>query len=101
MRGFEVMLDKLGCGPEDITHVSSSFRYVLMTAYDLGIKSKIWVNRGHEPANPFYEYTEINDIGGLGAAVGLGPVRKIALGWRSSRSIPGFEGSDGIGRGHV
>ena len=26
MKGFEYMLDKLGCGPEDITHVSSSFR---------------------------------------------------------------------------
>jgi len=71
MKGFEYMLDKLGCGPEDITHVSSSFRYDLMTAYDLGIKSKVWVNRGHEPANPYYEYTEIKDIGGLAAAVGL------------------------------
>ena len=78
MKGFECMLDKLGCGPEDITHVSSSFRYDLMTAYDLGIKSKVWVNRGHEPANPFYEYTEVKDIGGLAAAVGLEPIRKIA-----------------------
>lgn len=78
MKGFKYMLDKLGCGPEDITHVSSSFRYDLMTAYDLGIKSKVWVNRGHEPANPFYEYTEVQDIGGLAAAVGLEPARKIA-----------------------
>ncbi|TIP29938.1 MAG: haloacid dehalogenase type II [Mesorhizobium sp.] len=78
MKGFEYMLDKLGCGPEDITHVSSSFRYDLMTAYDLGIKSKVWVNRGHEPANPFYEYTEIKDTGGLAAAVGLKPVREVA-----------------------
>ncbi|MFN3746137.1 MAG: haloacid dehalogenase type II [Hyphomicrobiaceae bacterium] len=71
MKGFEYMLDQLGCGPADITHVSSSFRYDLMTAYDLGIKSKVWVNRGHEPANPYYEYTEIKDIGGLATAVGL------------------------------
>ena len=78
MRGFEYMLDKLGCRPEDITHVSSSFRYDLMTAYDMGIKSKVWVNRGHEPANPYYEYTEIADIGGLAGAVGLEPMRKIA-----------------------
>ena len=34
------MLDKLGCGPEDITHVSSAFRHDLMTAHDLGIKSQ-------------------------------------------------------------
>ncbi len=52
MRGFEYMLDKLGCRPEDICHVSSSFRYDLMTAHDLGITQKVWVNRGHEPANP-------------------------------------------------
>jgi 2-haloacid dehalogenase len=71
MNGFEYMLDKLGCGPGDITHVSSSFRYDLMTAYDLGIRSKVWVNRGHEPANPYYEYTEIPDIGGLPAVFGL------------------------------
>jgi len=71
MKGFEYMLDKLGCGPEDITHVSSSFRYDLMTAYDLGIRSKVWVNRKHEPANPYYEYTEVSDIGGLAGAVGL------------------------------
>jgi 2-haloacid dehalogenase len=79
MKGFEYMLDKLGCGPEDIAHVSSSFRYDLMTAYDLGIKSKVWVNRGHEPANPYYQYTEIADIGGLAAAVGLEePARQTA-----------------------
>lgn len=71
MHGFEYMLDVLGCGPEEITHVSSSFRYDLMTAFDLGIKSKVWVNRGHEPANPYYEYTEIADIGGLPGVFGL------------------------------
>lgn len=71
MNGFEYMLDVLGCGPEDITHVSSSFRYDLMTAHDLGIKSKVWVNRGHEPANPFYGYTEIKDISGLPGVFGI------------------------------
>ena len=71
MNGFEYMFDVLGCGPEDITHVSSSFRYDLMTAHDLGIKSKVWVNRKHGPANPFYEYTEIKDIGGLPGVFGL------------------------------
>lgn len=71
MRAFEYMLDQLNCGPEDILHVSSSFRYDLMTAHDMGIKHKVWVNRGHEPANPFYGYTEIPDISGLAAVVGL------------------------------
>ncbi|GGH61974.1 haloacid dehalogenase type II [Frigidibacter albus] len=71
MNGFEYMMDALGCGPEDITHVSSSFRYDLMTAHDLGITSKVWVNRKHEPANPYYGYTEIADIGGLPGVFGL------------------------------
>jgi 2-haloacid dehalogenase len=65
------MFDMLGCGPEDVLHCSSSFRYDLMSAYDLGIKHKVWVNRGHEPANPYYEYTEIRDISGLPGVVGL------------------------------
>ncbi|WP_330647191.1 haloacid dehalogenase type II [Thioclava sp. FTW29] len=71
MRPFEYMLDELGCGPEDILHVSSSFRYDLMTAHDMGIKHKVWVNRAHEPANPFYGYTEVKDISGLAEVVGL------------------------------
>ncbi|MBK1699150.1 haloacid dehalogenase type II [Rhodovibrio salinarum] len=71
LRAFEYMFDQLGCGPEDILHCSSSFRYDLMSAHDLGIRNKVWVNRGHEPANPFYGYTEIPDIRGLPAVVGL------------------------------
>ena len=46
--------------------VSSSFRYDLMSAHDLGIKNKVWVNRGHEPANPYYGYD--GDQGHLGPA---------------------------------
>ena len=71
LQAFEYMLDNLGCNPEDILHVSSSFRYDLMSAHDIGIKNKVWVNRGHEPANPFYGYTEIQDISGLPGVVGL------------------------------
>ena len=72
MKGFEDMLDILGARPEELLHVSSSFRYDLMTAYDLGIKNKAWVNRGHrQPANPYYGYHEIAGIGGLAGLVGL------------------------------
>ncbi len=70
-KAFEYMLDMLGCGPEDILHCSSSFRYDLMSAHDLGIRNKVWVNRGHEPANPYYGYVEIADISGLPGVVGL------------------------------
>ncbi|AXF12556.1 haloacid dehalogenase type II (plasmid) [Paraburkholderia graminis] len=71
LRAFEYMFDTLGCGPEDILHVSSSFRYDLMSAHDMGVKHKVFVNRGHEPANPFYDNIEIRDISGLAAVVGL------------------------------
>lgn len=70
-RALEYMLDMLGCGPEDILHCSSSFRYDLMSAHGLGIKNKVWVNRRHEPENPFYGYVEIPDISGLPGVVGL------------------------------
>jgi 2-haloacid dehalogenase len=52
--------------------VSSSFRYDLMPAHDMKIKNKAFVARGHEvPANAFYGYQQITDIGGLAALVGL------------------------------
>ncbi|MBO0662549.1 haloacid dehalogenase type II [Jiella sp. MQZ9-1] len=70
-QAFEYMFDQLGCGPQDVLHCSSSFRYDLMSAHDLGITNKVWVNRGHEPANPYYGYVEIADISGLPAVVGL------------------------------
>ncbi|KQV95205.1 hypothetical protein ASC87_25190, partial [Rhizobacter sp. Root1221] len=46
LQAFEYMLDSLGCNPEDVLHVSSSMRYDLMSADDLGIVNKVFVNRG-------------------------------------------------------
>ncbi len=71
LAAFEYMLDQLGCGRQDILHCSSSLRYDLMSANDLGIKNKVFVNRGHEPGCPAYGYDEIRDINGLPALVGL------------------------------
>lgn len=71
MKAFEYMFDQLGARPEDLLHVSSSFRYDLMTAHDLGICDKAWVNRGHERPNPFYGYHEIKHSGGLPGLLGL------------------------------
>ncbi|WP_343614981.1 haloacid dehalogenase type II [Novosphingobium sp.] len=71
MKAFEFMFDTLGCGPQDVLHCSSSFRYDLMTAFDMGITMKAFVNRGHEPLNPYYQVHEIPDIGGLPGLVGL------------------------------
>lgn len=71
MNGFEVMFDKLGCSPQDVTHVSASYRYDLMSAYDLGVRSKVFVNRGFEPVNTFYSDHVISDISGLAGVLGI------------------------------
>lgn len=71
LQAFEYMLDQLGCGPKDILHVSSSLRYDLMAAHDMGIDDKVYVNRGFEPSNPAFGYQEIADISGLPKLVGL------------------------------
>ncbi len=71
MQAFEYMLAQLGCQPADLLHVSSSMRYDLMTAHDLGIRDKVFVNRGHDPGNPYYGYTEVRGIDGLAALLGV------------------------------
>ena len=71
LRAFEYMLDRLGCAPEDVLHVSASLRYDLMPAHDIGIEHKVYVNRGFEPSTPWYGYAEIRDMSGLPAVLGL------------------------------
>lgn len=71
LRAFEYMFDTLGCGPEHIMHVSSSLRYDLMSASDLRIAQRVFVERGHGPGNPAYGYQAITDIGGLPGLLGI------------------------------
>jgi 2-haloacid dehalogenase len=71
LQAFEYMLDQLGCGPQDILHVSSSLRYDLIPAHDLRITNKVYVNRGYEPSTPYYGYHEVTDIAGLAALLGV------------------------------
>jgi len=71
LRAFEYMIDELGCNPEDILHVSSSMRYDHLSADDVGIKNRVFVGRGHEPAWPVWGSHPITDLGGLPALVGL------------------------------
>jgi 2-haloacid dehalogenase len=71
LRAFEYMFDQLGCAPEDVLHVSASLRYDLMSAHDIGIRHKVFVNRGFEPSTPYYGYAEIRDISGLPGVLGL------------------------------
>lgn len=71
LAAFEYMLDRLSCGPRDIVHVSASLRYDLISAHDLGIRDKVYVNRGYEPSIPHYGYREITSIAELPSLFGM------------------------------
>lgn len=71
MRGFEYMFEQLDCEPEEVFHVSASLRYDLMTADDLGIRHKAFVNRGLDIPNPAYNYHEVRTIGEIASLFGL------------------------------
>ncbi len=65
LAAFETMLHVLGCGPEDIVHVSASPQYDLRPARDLGIGTRVLVNRDAEPAQPWLGYLEIGELSEL------------------------------------
>ncbi|PMR66972.1 haloacid dehalogenase type II [Halomonas heilongjiangensis] len=68
---FEYMFDQLGCGPDQMMHVSSSFRYDLMTASDLGFMAKAFIDRGHEPTFDGYGVNRLTDVRQLPGLLGL------------------------------
>lgn len=71
MQAFEYMFDRLGCGPGQMMHVSSSFRYDLMTATDLGFMARTFIDRNHEPAFDGYGVHRITDVRQLPGLIGL------------------------------
>jgi 2-haloacid dehalogenase len=71
LRAFEYMIERLGCDPADLLHVSSSLRYDHMAAYDVGIRHTVYIDRGHGPSTDYYGYPTLQDLGGLPALVGL------------------------------
>jgi len=71
MQSFEYMFKKLNVQPPEILHVSSSPRYDLVTAHDLGIVHKAHVLRGHEPEAPESGYTPVKSIIELAERLGL------------------------------
>jgi 2-haloacid dehalogenase len=70
-QAFEYMFDRLGCPPEQMMHVSSSFRYDLMTAADLGFMARTFIDRNHEPALDGYGVQRITDVRRLPGLLGL------------------------------
>jgi 2-haloacid dehalogenase len=71
LQAFEYMFDSLNSKPEHFLHVSSSLRYDLMSAHDLKISTRVFVDRGHGPGCPAFEYYEIKDLWGLPALLGV------------------------------
>src|SRR5919108_544222 len=71
LQAFEYLIDQLGCDPADLLHVSSSLRYDHMSAYDVGIRHTVYIDRGHGPSTDYYGYPTLQDLGGLPALVGL------------------------------
>ena len=72
-QAFEYMFDRLGCPPDQMMHVSSSFRYDLMTASDLGFMAKAYIDRAHEPARDGYGVNRLTDVRQLPGLLGLLP----------------------------
>jgi 2-haloacid dehalogenase len=70
-QAFEYMLDQLDVGREEILHVSSHIWYDVIPAHELGIKHKVYVNRGYDPSTPYYEYAETTDLTGVPDLLGL------------------------------
>jgi 2-haloacid dehalogenase len=71
LQAFEHMFDRLGCAPSQMMHCSSSFRYDLMSASDLGFMAKAFIDRGHEPAFDAYGVNRLTDVRQLPALLGL------------------------------
>ncbi len=71
LAAFEFLLDKLGVAADEIVHVSASPEYDLRPASDVGIKHKVYLDRGFEPDQPWLGYERITDVADLPAALGL------------------------------
>ncbi|MBT2533362.1 haloacid dehalogenase type II [Arthrobacter sp. ISL-48] len=86
LRAFEYMFDKLGVEPDEIVHVSASPMYDLRPAAAMGIKNKVYVDRGFEADEHWLGYELITDIADLPVLFGL---PRPAPGPRSGPSEPG------------
>ncbi|MFF0108805.1 haloacid dehalogenase type II [Streptomyces hirsutus] len=71
LRAFEFMYEQLGCRPEETMHVSSSPRYDLQSATDLGVRETVYLNRGSEPSAPFYHAYEVTSLAGVAEVLGI------------------------------
>jgi 2-haloacid dehalogenase len=71
LAAFEYLFDKLGATPDEIVHVSASPMYDLRSAAIMGIKNKVYVDRGFEHDEHWLGYERITDIADLPVLFGL------------------------------
>lgn len=71
LRAFECLLDQLDVAPDEVVHVSSSPKYDLRPAADIGIPHKVYLDRGFEPDQPWLGYERITDVRDLPGLLGL------------------------------
>ena len=71
LAAFEYMFAKLGVTPDEIVHVSASPMYDLRPAAVMGIKNKVYVDRGFEHDEHWLGYERITDIADLPVLFGL------------------------------
>ena len=86
LQAFEYMLDKLGVAPDEIVHVSASPKYDLRPAAVMGIRHKVYMDRGFEPDEPWLGYQRITDVADLPRPPGS--VASLTKGCSTAR--PGF-----------
>jgi 2-haloacid dehalogenase len=68
---FEHMFKKLGVMPGELVHVSASPMYDLRSAAVMGIRNKVYVDRGFEHDEHWLGYERITDIADLPVLFGL------------------------------
>jgi 2-haloacid dehalogenase len=71
LRAFEYMFDKLAVRPDEIVHTSASPMYDLRSAAAMGIRNKVYVDRGFEHDEHWLGYQRITDIADLPVLFGL------------------------------
>jgi 2-haloacid dehalogenase len=65
LAAFEFMFDRLGCRPDEVIHVSSSYAYDIRPAVDAGVSRVVYLNRGYETRQPWLTSLEVQDLSEL------------------------------------
>jgi 2-haloacid dehalogenase len=73
LAAFQYLFEALGCHPDQLIDVSASIAHDHRPAAELGIGTRIRVNRGHEPPRPWIGYHEVSDLSELPALLGIQP----------------------------